>query len=80
MKKCDKDGVCEHLSKRLGDGGKGFKALHTLKMGDPTATQRFLGVAYKTNAKDNGLLLNWCPWCGGRPGYFERDADMTANV
>jgi len=77
MKLCDTDGCCDHLGKRLVDGGKGFKALHTLKMGDPSSVTRFLGVAYKTSAKDRGLLLNVCPWCGGKPGYFERD--KTAN-
>lgn len=77
MKLCDTDGCCDHLEKRLVDGGKGFKAMHTLKMGDPSSVTRFLGVAYKTNTKDRGLLLNVCPWCGGKPGYFERD--KTAN-
>ena len=78
MNTCNKDGCCTHLAERLGDGGKGFKALHTVKR-DSNVT-RFLGVAYKTSAKDNGLLLNWCPFCGGQPGYFERTEDMPANV
>jgi hypothetical protein len=26
------------------------------------------GVAYKMNAKDNGLMINFCPFCGKRPG------------
>ncbi len=78
MEKCNKDGCCNHLAERLGDGGKGFKALYTVRR-DSNVT-RFLGVAYKTSAKDNGLLLNRCPFCGGQPGYFERDANTTANV
>jgi len=78
VKNCDEHNVCDHLSKRLVDGGKGFKALHTVKR-DSNET-RFLGVAYKTSAKDKGLLLNWCPWCGGKPGYFECDKAMPANA
>lgn len=80
MKLCGIDGCCDHLEKRLVDGGKGFKALHTLKMGDQSSVTRFLGVAYKTSAKDRGLLLNVCPWCGGKPGYFERDKTANAEV
>ena len=78
MKLCGIDGCCDHLENRLVDGGKGFKALYTLKMGDPSPLTRFLGVVYKTGAKDRGLLLNVCPWCGGKPGYYERDE--TANA
>jgi len=78
MNTCNKDGCCTHLAERLGDGGKGFKALHTVKRDSNVA--RFLGVVYKTSAKDNGLLLNWCPFCGGQPGYFERTEGMPANA
>lgn len=28
-------------------------------------TTNVLGVAHKLNARDVGLLLNHCPWCGG---------------
>lgn len=78
MDKCNANGCCNHLAERLGDGGKGFHAFHTVKRDSNEA--RFLGVAYKTSAKDKGLLLNWCPFCGGKPGHFERDKDMTLNV
>ena len=75
MERCNKDGCCEHLWKRIGDGGKGFKAIHTAKAGDSEV--RFMGVAYKESSKDNGLLLNWCPFCGGQPGYFDRSGAPT---
>lgn len=68
---CDEVGCCKHLLERLGDGGKGFKAEHTIQRS--TGEKRFLGVSYKTSAKDVGLMLNWCPFCGGTPGYFVRD-------
>jgi hypothetical protein len=74
---CGENSICDHLGARLCDGGKGFKAVHTLdttkKVGADDAV-RLLGVIYKTSAKDRGLLLNQCPWCGGQPGYFKRDA------
>lgn len=70
--KCSETNVCNLLSDRLVDSGKGFKALHTVNTNEPTYEERFLGVAYKTSQKDNGLLLNFCPFCGGKPGYFER--------
>lgn len=31
------------------------------------------------SAKDKGLLLNWCPFCGGQPGYFKRDAPQMTD-
>jgi hypothetical protein len=65
MTKCDTNGCCSHLGKRLGNGGKGFAAKHTINSANQTA---FLGVAYKM--KDKGLMLNYCPFCGGRPGNF----------
>lgn len=71
--KCHEEGCCRSMGDRLVDSGKGLHALHTVNRDDPNNTHtRFLGVAYKTSAKDKGLLLNWCPWCGGQPGYFKR--------
>ena len=77
VNRCHETGICDHMAKRVGDGGKGFKALHTVSR-DSNVT-RFLGVAYKLSAKDKGLLLNWCPFCGGQPGYFKRDAPQMTD-
>jgi len=30
----------------------------------PTGLVRNLGPYYRDGAKDGGLLLNFCPWCG----------------
>ena len=74
MKKCSENDVCEHLEKRLVDGGKGFKAMHTIRRdGCDGGKARFYGVAYMMSTKDHGLMLNVCPFCGGKPGYFERE-------
>jgi len=29
-----------------------------------TGNDKFIGVAYKEDANDNGVMLNYCPWCG----------------
>ncbi len=73
MKKCSATELCEHLENRL-DGGfkkKGFAPLLAL---DERSLEKAFGenylyaVAYRTDAKDYGLIINYCPWCGGRPG------------
>ncbi len=69
---CGEEAVCTHLAARVTDHGKGFVAIRTAGK----AGIRLLGVAYKADTKDKGLLLNWCPFCGGKPGYFDRECDM----
>lgn len=69
-KRCDKNGMCQFLEERLTDGGKGFHAIHTINMDPTTESPRmqWRGVSYHERAKDRGLLINFCPWCGGKPG------------
>lgn len=68
---CNETAMCSSLLNRLEDGRrKGFEALHTTNL--ETDEERFLGVVYRTSVKDRGLMLNWCPFCGGQPGCFER--------
>lgn len=72
-KKCGADSVCSSLASRLNDPytrQKGFRSQHTVNL--KTDEERFLGVSYHTSAGDKGLMLNYCPFCGGQPGYFER--------
>ena len=82
FKPCDETNLCKFMAERVGDGGKGLKALYTVRMdakpGEDGYTERLLGVAYKTCAKDKGLLLNVCPWCQGKPGHFERQMKAPA--
>lgn len=80
---CGSIGMCDSLLDRCVDGGKGFVAQHTMDVGDENANCHgfaFLGVAYKKSAKDNGLMLNLCPFCGGMPGYFKRDPALIARI
>lgn len=70
---CSEEKLCKHMESRVGDrGAKGLSVASTLNL--ETGKVRMLGVVYKTSAKDSGVLLNVCPWCEGRPGYFERSA------
>jgi len=75
FKKCDSSGLCEHLSVRISGNGfgnaKGFHCLNTVNL--KTNAHRFLGVSYKMGGKDKGLMLNFCPFCGGQPGSFKRE-------
>jgi len=72
FKKCNKDGCCKFLAERLTDTGKGFHSIDTIILTEEPPTMHFRGIAYKTGAKDKGLMLNWCPFCGGQPGDFKR--------
>ena len=66
-KKCGGGTRCAMLDDRIeGDANarrKGFVlmvAMH-LESGD----MRVVGVCYKMSGKDSGLMLNFCPFCGG---------------
>ena len=73
FRKCDRDGCCSFLSSRIEDHGKGFHSINTINIKDFSRPAIFRGVAYKTSAKDKGLMLNFCPFCGGQPGDFKRE-------
>lgn len=65
-----KDGelkLCDSLDSKLSDDSpnshkKGFTAISIFNM--KTGNYRFIGVAYKPDAKDRGSMLNYCSWCG----------------
>lgn len=62
---CDGEKVfCVALSSRLQDGHKkGINAapMMNLRTGEDMAPL----ILYKPSASDHGLILNYCPWCGG---------------
>lgn len=71
VKTCSADALCNAMESRINKtSGVGLHASNTLNL--ETGKVRLLGIAYKTSAKDKGLLLNVCPWCRGEPGYFKR--------
>lgn len=68
FKKCNVSGLCAHLEERLSDPGvrRGFVSVTTINSKSIGGTWR--GVVFKTDAKDRGMVLNFCPFCGGKPG------------
>lgn len=70
-KYCGEDSLCQSMESRIGgEHTKGLSIASTINL--TSGQVRMLGVVYKKNPKDNGLLLNVCPWCMGKPGYFKR--------
>ena len=65
--------MCPAMERYAGTGsGKGLKASQVVKM--RTGENLYEFVAYKDSAKDRGVALNRCPWCGGGIAFaFVRD-------
>lgn len=58
---------CPAMNRALGDTlanhyGRGLTAIVLTNLA--TGTSRVAGIAYRKSGKDNGLMLNYCPWCG----------------
>jgi hypothetical protein len=54
--------------------GKGLTVRRGWLEDDPeNARPRLFGVTYHTKAKDGGLVVNFCPWCGGRIRFDEKE-------
>jgi hypothetical protein len=69
FKRCNSKRMCRFLQERVICGICGGVGLHTVDTTSfRTGKTYFRGVAYKTSAKDNGLVINYCPFCGKRPG------------
>ena len=63
---CTATTLCSALSKRLDlTGRKGFEICEWFHF--DTGETSAIGVRYKTKPTDPGLMLNLCPWCGGKP-------------
>lgn len=61
--KCTKDGYCETLENRMGEEHqKGLTTLSTINFKTGHIERVF--AVYKMTARDRGLVLNFCPWCG----------------
>jgi len=82
FKKCDANAMCEFLAARItgnGGGGRGFHAICTADLNAPPGGPvTFQGVAFKTKAEDNGLMLNFCPFCGGKPGQMAQPKEPSS--
>lgn len=56
---------CDAMTERLEDMANSRKGLTTIVLTSrTTGNERLAGIAHRKNAKDRGLMLNYCPWCG----------------
>lgn len=68
--KCDGSNAefCDALSDRLEDHANATRKglVLMVAMNITTGGRRVVGVCFKRGAKDGGLMLNICPFCGER--------------
>ena len=65
FKKCSKKAFCSSLVKRLQEPNARKKGLVPIQvMNMKTTEMSIIGVAYKMDARDKGVMINYCPWCG----------------
>lgn len=71
---CGPDSICNALDKFVEganyETNKGFCTVHVINFKE--GTTHLFGVAYKIKKRDKGVMLNYCPFCGGQPGEFKR--------
>jgi hypothetical protein len=64
-------GFCSTMAAKIkfpGEGGYGFFAV--MVMNSKELTQTLAGAMYKTSAKDRGVMMNFCPYCGTKIDWF----------
>lgn len=70
--KCKYPRFCERLDERITGTNlptKGLVAVIVSRNADDK--YRVAGVSFHTSAKDRGLMLNVCPWCGEPLNWHE---------
>jgi hypothetical protein len=78
-------GFCSSMARRIkfpGEKGYGFFALMVIKRSDLEKTQaqeKLKGVMYKSDKKDNGLMMNFCPFCGSKIDWFRENGTAPEN-
>ncbi|MFA5518832.1 MAG: hypothetical protein WDA74_06195 [Spirochaetota bacterium] len=77
--KCNKEtGFCDPLLDRLevnGYRGKGFSRVLIVTREDlykAVCEPAVVGIKYTIGAKDRGLMLNYCPFCGTELDWFRK--------
>ncbi len=65
-KKCSRKGWCSTLDLALG-AGKGLA--HQTITNLMSLETRVAGVVYRKAARDRGIFLNFCPWCGEKINF-----------
>jgi hypothetical protein len=67
--KCRKGKWCEVMEERLAPEANHFKKGYfhlfvTTNLASPKLERSLVGIVHQKDAKDNGMVLNFCPWCG----------------
>lgn len=76
--KCSRQGWCRRLDERLApEANAHAKGLTTVVVTTlSTGEDRCIGIAYKLDARDNGMMVNFCPWCGEDIQFWETKPDL----
>jgi hypothetical protein len=59
-----------------GEKGYGFFALMVIEhssLEKKQAHEELKGVIYKSDPKDHGLMMNFCPFCGAKIDWFRNE-------
>lgn len=85
MRRCTRRRWCEGMALALhgvpqNGTGKGLSASRGW-VGEPLGTDppKLIGVTYHTKARDPGIILNLCPWCGERIRFDEEVSMQPAE-
>ncbi len=63
-RKCSRTTLCQAMLSRADYGSRrGLRLITVLNL--KTHKERFGGICHHLNAQDKGLMVNFCPWCGG---------------
>jgi hypothetical protein len=80
---CGKEkGFCPSLDMRVKHpnlGGYGFVALITMNLLEKKPFENLKGVMYKTECKDKGLMLSYCPFCGAKIDWWREKEDDKSS-
>jgi hypothetical protein len=62
-----------------GEKGYGFFALMIISrsdLGKKQVQEKLKGIMYKSEAKDHGLMMNFCPFCGAKIDWFRENREQ----
>ncbi len=82
--KCDRTAYCKSMmdrSESVGDARLGFIRSFAMDFsvpGKPSVVP--IGIMYKLNAKDKGLMLNVCPFCRNPIDFFRQDREASKGT
>jgi hypothetical protein len=72
----------ENRIKFPGEKGYGFFALMVIDHSEPEkrAHTNLKGVMYKSEPKDQGLMMNFCPFCGAKIAWFREETQERKHT